>query len=322
MPTPSQFEEKEYEFPLYNELLHASRKLWTPGQVLEGYLGFDAALSVANNFWAVVQRPAVDGVRLARYGLSPMLRRRRSSAASTEPLPDFTINLFLQVKRPSEYQQAPAEVQAVGLGTPTWFFEIESHQQVLLEKLAAHLGNLADVSYASAAFITKKKLWSLQQEKGLVPNSTFPPAIALRGHDRWAYDCGGACGVGFSEPERMDIPPLLKRVAELASRHPRPLQPAIVEGEQAYLSEDELRRLVERRSVDLVPQLERLWDAIMQALKAWTPEQARLAETILSAAAEFGDDLSPHSQLIAKISTATAYLGLRWLVVGPGEHEG
>jgi len=231
MPIPSQFEEKEYEFPLYMELLHASRKLWTPGQVLEGHLGFDAALSVANNFWAVVQRPAVDGVRLARYGLSPMLRRRRKSSGDPlEALPDFTTNLFLQVKRPSEYQQAPAELRAHGLGTPTWFFEIESHQQVLLENLAAHLGNLADVSYAGAAFSTKKKLWSLQQEKGLVPNSTFPPATALRGHGRWAYDCGGACGVGFSEPERMDIPPLLKRVAELASRHPRPLPPAIIEG--------------------------------------------------------------------------------------------
>ena len=83
-----------------------------------------------------------------------------------------------------------------------------------------------------------------------------------------------------------------------------------------------MRRLVDRRSVDLVPQLERLWDALTRALKARPAEQARLAEAILSAAAVFGDDMAPHTRLVAKISTATAYLGLRWLVVGPGEQEG
>lgn len=38
---PAEFEEKEYEGPLYNQLERGNRLLWPPGQVLEGYLGFD-----------------------------------------------------------------------------------------------------------------------------------------------------------------------------------------------------------------------------------------------------------------------------------------
>src|SRR3954470_6107184 len=133
MPDPSEFEEKEYEFPLYQELVGARPDIWPPGQVLEGYLGFDAALSVANSFWSMVDRPVVEGVRLARYGLSPMDPRLASGTPEArDELPDFSLNLFLQVKRPHEYRALPKELAQLGLRAPTWFFEVTGHQQELL----------------------------------------------------------------------------------------------------------------------------------------------------------------------------------------------
>ena len=38
-----EFEEKEYEGPLYTQLERGNLHLWNPGQVLESYLGFDRA---------------------------------------------------------------------------------------------------------------------------------------------------------------------------------------------------------------------------------------------------------------------------------------
>jgi hypothetical protein len=34
---PAEFEEKEYEFPLYRQLQQTDKELWPPGQVLEDY---------------------------------------------------------------------------------------------------------------------------------------------------------------------------------------------------------------------------------------------------------------------------------------------
>jgi hypothetical protein len=46
MPILAEFEEREYEYPLYFELSHDSGNIWSPGQVLEGHFGFDAAIEV------------------------------------------------------------------------------------------------------------------------------------------------------------------------------------------------------------------------------------------------------------------------------------
>ena len=41
---PAEFEEKDFEGPLYNQLLYGGHRLATPGQVFEGRYGIDAAL--------------------------------------------------------------------------------------------------------------------------------------------------------------------------------------------------------------------------------------------------------------------------------------
>jgi hypothetical protein len=49
MPIDAEFEEKEYEVPLYVELGRTLDNLWAPGQVLESEVGFDGALNVASD---------------------------------------------------------------------------------------------------------------------------------------------------------------------------------------------------------------------------------------------------------------------------------
>lgn len=41
---PSEFEEKEFEAPLYNQLECGTRLVWSPGLVFEQYVGFDRAM--------------------------------------------------------------------------------------------------------------------------------------------------------------------------------------------------------------------------------------------------------------------------------------
>ncbi len=306
---PAQFEEKEYEGPLIRELSGIA-PFWSPGQVLEGHLGFDAALAVANGFWDQLGTPAAPGVNLARYGLSPMLRRRRAPDDAPEPLPDFTLNLFLQVKRP--WQLAPKTAADNSLGAPAWSFDIDADQQLLLESLASHLGDHADVRYACAAFDTKAQLWQAMKERTLQANSTFPPATELAGHTRGAYDSPGASGVGLSEPERIDAPGLVDRARALArEHHPAPLPS--MSGEESQSSE-EWQAIQRRRGAHLVPPLARLWRSIEATLRESEDDHAR---AILAAAAVFGAPLTEHAQLVARISTATAHLGLQWFAIGP-----
>jgi hypothetical protein len=332
MPDPSEFEEKEYEFPLYRELVGASLSLWTPGQVLEGNLGFDAALSVANTFWSMVDRPVVPGVELARYGLSPMdPRLGRGTIAARDELPDFSLNLFLQVKRPHVYREPPQTLIDNGLNAPVWFFQVTPHQQVLLETLANHLGAGADVSYAAAAFTTKRELFALSREQKLVAKSSFPPAATLSGHERWAYDAGGAQGVGYSDPAPLRSPSLIERITKLAAHHP-PARPRWTPERKTSLPEESVGRgerdfeqialEIAGRGDALVPQLQPISDALSACLQGLPDEQRPLVVTIEAQLKVFDDDLPLYSRLVARISTVLAHFDIAWLTVGPAERAG
>ncbi len=40
----AEFEEREYETPLYNQLTNGNGKVWAPGQVFERHIGIDYAM--------------------------------------------------------------------------------------------------------------------------------------------------------------------------------------------------------------------------------------------------------------------------------------
>jgi hypothetical protein len=65
----AEFEEKAYEGPLYNQLERGNNLLFTPGQVLEKTLGFDAGLFVTQAaIWETLgYKTPLQGAALAYY---------------------------------------------------------------------------------------------------------------------------------------------------------------------------------------------------------------------------------------------------------------
>jgi len=301
MPIPSEFEEKEFENPLYMEL-RSERRLWTPGQVLEGHLGFDAALHVTNDFWTITGHTKAPGVTLARYGLSPML-------AQPGTLPDFSTNVFLQAKRPFEYIDPPADVKVHGFTAPSWFFKVTAHQQVFLEALAAHLGSDADVSYACAVFTTKAKLFELTIGGELRKHTTFPLATKLKDHTRWIYAKGGGVGLAKSDPEHVDVGDLDERVERLRR------QPDQLWSSRAPISEDPKAETTSpARAQHLGRQLQVVWDAVHASLDEAAAAEPGVAQRIRGVLTQVDDDHRPHRRLATSIAVVMGLLDVMWLV--------
>ena len=198
----AEFEEKEYESPLIRQLMDESHNMWSPGQVFEGNFGIDAALEVLNpEFWTMIGHSDYpNGVILSNYNFGYVWRRINH----TRTLPDFSLNLFLQVKRPEGLRNRPRNLKALGLKSPYWRFWTKKHQQILLMQLARKLNNRAFVAYASPAFHSINDLYSNTRNNTLIENSTFVRTERLDGHHKWVYDCSGSIGIACSEPERIE----------------------------------------------------------------------------------------------------------------------
>jgi hypothetical protein len=148
----AEFEEKDFEAPLYNQLLFGSHNIATPGQVFEGKFGIDAALQALHpQFWNLFGFPDVpNGVRLCDFNWGFVWRQ----LGRKRILPNFSVNLLLQSKRPSVLQRARGNISRLGIRGPFWRFAIKEHQQEILEKIANRLNRKAMVTYSSPAFDT------------------------------------------------------------------------------------------------------------------------------------------------------------------------
>jgi hypothetical protein len=211
---PAEFEERAYEAPLYNQLERGERNVFSPGQVLEGDIGFDHALFVAEQaVWEILgYNAAPPGIALGYHSWPGWWIGR----AQAPRLPRFRLNLFIQAKRPYYHPKAPSGLKAFPqIVGPTWSFQVTPHQQVLLEALAAKARGRAHVAYASPAFHMWSDLYRHTAAGSIVSNSTFPTATALAGHSRWYYSQPGAAGVANSNPESISDIPLLTIIREL-----------------------------------------------------------------------------------------------------------
>jgi len=210
---PAEFEEREYEASLYNQLATGDRRVWSPGQVFEAHVGFDHALFTTDVWLFRLHgyRSYLPGTVLARYLWPQLWFRRRTPRA----LPTFRLNLFIQAKRPLWGRRAPASVRAKGLGHLFWRFDIDGEQQAALGKVAAKLKGRALVVYAAPAFHQHSALWLHTCRGTIVPNSTFPSVVVLGGHEAWYYTEPGARGVANPDPTAMDEPSLSDRMDQL-----------------------------------------------------------------------------------------------------------
>jgi hypothetical protein len=200
---PAEFEEKTYEWPLYNQLERAQSFVYTPGQVLESTVGFDAGMYATSMvLWQTLgysSRPP--GTVLGNITWPVDFGPRNPK---TE-FPDVRLNLFLQAKRPVYYKRRPRALKALnGVGEPLWAFKITDHQQKLLEVLATTTQGTAHVAYASAVFHTNAALFAHMKQGTIVENSTFPSVTSLKGHDAWYYWSPGAAGAANPDPESIE----------------------------------------------------------------------------------------------------------------------
>jgi hypothetical protein len=212
---PAEFEEKSYEGPLYNQLERGNAELFTPGQVLENTLGFDAGLFVAQSaLWETLgYKTPLRGAALAYYDWPLAWHLQRPKVR----VPRFRLNLFLQAKRPMYYQRRPRAMRSIAsMRGPLWSFRVTEHQQRRLEALSNRLRGRAHVAYAAAAFHTYADLFTHTKCRTIVENSTFPSIEKMIGHEAWYYRAPGAQGAANPKPESIEEPSLLARLAELA----------------------------------------------------------------------------------------------------------
>ena len=212
---PAEFEEKTYEWPLYNQLERAQPFVYTPGQVMESLVGFDAGMYAADVvLWQTLGYSSPPpGTVLSGIAWPPGWGPR----APKRDFPDERLNLFLQAKRPVYHERRPRALKTLsGIGTPIWSFRVTEHQQKLLEILATTTLGMAHVAYASAVFHTNAALFAHMKQGTIVENSTFPSAMALKGHDAWYYWCPGATGAANPDPENIEEVPLVNRIRTLA----------------------------------------------------------------------------------------------------------
>lgn len=213
MVRPAEFEEKDFEGPLYQQLLLGSPHFFTPGQVFEGHFGIDAALAVRSFvFWSYFGRSRpIGGVRLNdfRWGFVwRRLGRRRT-------LPNFSVNALIQAKRPDVLKGRRSDFSARGISGQYWRFVVRKHQQQILERVFRILRNRALVVYVAAAFDTFDILYDLTESGRIVENSSFVSISRLSGHDSWNYDRPGAIGIAASSPEIVEEPNISDQVEEV-----------------------------------------------------------------------------------------------------------
>ncbi len=205
----AEFEEKEYEIALIHQLMMGHNNLWSPGQVFEGNFGIDTSLEVLDpDFWTNIGYSNYPkGVVLSNYNFGYVWRQINKKRR----LPDFSLNLFLQIKRPEGLKNRPKSLKKLGLKSPYWRFWVKNHQQKLLMRLSRKLNNRGFVAYASPAFHLISDFYLHTKNNTLISNSTFVKAERLEGHHKWVYDCSGSIGIGCSKPEKIKDEFFLRR---------------------------------------------------------------------------------------------------------------
>lgn len=192
----AEFEEKEFEKPLYNQLENGKCDVWTPGQCFEGYIGFDYGGNISTyEFWDKFGGFIPRGTILSDYNMGYIWKKMKKKRM----LPDFSMNLFIQAKRP--YIHSGAYRSAI-YDIKHYSFEINQKQQKILEKLELKLCHRALLVYATPVFGTYGELYEHIRNKDIIDNTSFPKVSILSGHSHWFY-CDSENGIAHSEPEEI-----------------------------------------------------------------------------------------------------------------------
>jgi hypothetical protein len=294
--TPAEFEEKEYEGPLYSQLERGDPRLWSPGQVLEEYLGFDRALFLVDDYlWNLhgLATPLAGIIpRRFRWPFLPRSQRYRSR------LPTFGLNCFIQAKRPSAGSRLPRKLTALGNHRPFFRFGIDTDQQRTLEAAAHRLRKKALFLYASPAFATSKELFRHMTAASLVQHSTFPDVASLAGHRAWYYNRPGSVGIANQDYESLELPSLDAHIASLLQQADVPIDATPSTGLAQLLTD--LKAII-LESSDLADE-----PRVAYLAEEWRRQEA-LADT---------PGVPPAVVAFLGVEAFVGFLNLSWLTIG------
>lgn len=208
----AEFEEKEFEKPLYNQLEDGKCDVWTPGQCFEGHIGLDYSGNISNyEFWKRFGGFMPKGVVLNDYNMGYIWRKMKKKRM----LPDFSMNLFIQAKRP--YIHSGTFSSAI-YDTKHYSFEINQRQQKILERLDQKLHHRALLVYAAPVFGTYEELYKYTQEDKVIDNTSFPKVDTLTSHSHWYYR-DAENGIAHSEPEEKKSFGIFELIERLKQEH-------------------------------------------------------------------------------------------------------
>lgn len=270
----AEFEEKQYEWALLNELMTGSPHAYPSGQVLEALVGYDLALHPGRSkIWGLLGAGFPSGVVLTAG-----LWAGAPKAPEDHKLPGNIVSLILQVKRPQLLDHWRAGQDHYWRG-PYFRFHVTPSQQDQLEALESNTRGTALVRYAAPAFLSLQDLEERQLNATVSNGSTFVAPEVLVGHRLWSY--AGPGTVGYANPEGSESwgdtwQTLLGRAAEQAE--PRTLDEHVIE-----LAEMAGLEISGTKWINLVSGQRDFGPDRRPALAAW----AAFAEAVAAAQAEW-----------------------------------
>ena len=203
----AEFCEREYETNFNGQITKLHEYVWTPGQPQEHFLGFDAAfLSDTRLIFDLFPawRLNTTGIRLSPDAWQEYFKIADHHFSSC------CFNLFVQHKRP-EYIGSLMGKERSHWKHPYFRYDIDSNQQAGLEKLEMVAGSNALVTYACAAFHTRRELLEHAIKTTLIESSNFVRPGDLVAHNRYSFDMPGSTGWATSEPEVVEGQEFVKR---------------------------------------------------------------------------------------------------------------
>ena len=235
MPIPAEFQEREYESLFIQEIAHLGGFTWSPGQIDENLLGFDAGMWLApslllrfgfkhgsshsrhfvkcivdkfHRFCPCWECRLFRGEKLSKYFLLEW------GKFADDFFPKRALNFFAQHKRP--YQSTEQGAAGDYWKSAYFQFRIDQNQQRRLEELEHRLGKASVVTYSCAAFMKKKDLWDFANRKEIIKNSNFVSPGKLSGHSRYTFTEPGHVGFANAEPTPIEDSPIFSRLQEAA----------------------------------------------------------------------------------------------------------
>lgn len=187
------FEEKQYETAMTVELARGRGRVFSPGQVEEGVLGYDAAAVPGDEVATLLHHLA--GVHLGPgTWLTPNWWLRCPRRPQPSATPSRFASLLLQYKRPAFHVSPQSEMFAAHQGA---YFRIEfsQAQHRTLVRIDEALNDEAVVRYAAPCTIWRPELeqWQIDGEVLEHTNFVSPRRMGLK-HRAWTYTEPGRAG--------------------------------------------------------------------------------------------------------------------------------